>query len=468
MSKISLFTNHHYTLNRLVTITFILLTIFFAINAFFNIGLFADGIFTFCSILQDLTWDDENRHFETFISHFVLISSLFCGLKNINVIIIIHGFWLYFSTLLLLFISYLLFPAKQKHLFLFTLLSYLITMNISSGFITSQIFISVGLYWLIIIPIIFEDFNIISNKKLLIMIISSFIMIKGYQFEIVFMIMFIIFGFNILKKVKNYKKYYILTFIVINLFALNYNICKYMFPLNNSYYNDKQKLILHSIINSDHLILFIIFVIFLLIILYYFIFNNKFKIKIFSITLIILLLYLLKANFINCLGDYRILNYFFSLLFSFIIYIIVKRKLIINIKYLKLLNFILLITFIFNMSIVNIKWNKTINNMLICLTQNHGFVKFPKNLNTSIHDSPQLKHLLSIIIQKQHGISVIKTVFSPMDYYMEKEMVFPDFRQYGIYYSKNFKFKYNNKFYSIYNFEFVPMLDFNFYHYYLK
>ena len=117
-NKLKSFFNN-YVLNKLPILAFISLTLLFIINSLLNIGLLGENSLFFDNMLLDFTCDSENRHFETFISHFPVILLIVLGFKNINVLLIIHGFWLYFSTLILFLSSYFLFPSKQKHLFSF-------------------------------------------------------------------------------------------------------------------------------------------------------------------------------------------------------------------------------------------------------------------------------------------------------------------------------------------------------------
>ncbi len=464
---ISFFNN--YVLNKLPIIAFVLLTLLFVVNSLLNIGLLGENSLFFDNMLLDFTYDSENRHFETFISHFPVIVLILLGFNNVNALLIIHGFWLYFSTLVLFLSSYFLFPSKQKHLFLFVLLSFLLTMHIVAGHITSQTFISIGLYWLIIIPIIFEDFNTISTKKLLIMIIASFIMIKGYQLDAIFMVMFIIWGLKTFNKIKNNRKYYILTFVAINIFALFYNIYKYIFPLGNSYYKNKT-FVLYNPIQSDYLFPLIILLLLLFVCIYLIIRNIKSKKEnsILFFLFLTIFIYVIALNFIHSFEYYRMIGYFFAPVFSFIIYIVAKKNLTINIKYLAMLNFILLIAFIINMSSVSIQWNKKLNLMFSYLTQKEGFVEVEdfykdNNINLKTDYFPPFNHLVSILIQKRHGVSLIKTVFVPIDYSFiivdNPRIIFPDLTKYGIHYSKKFKFKYMKELYDVYNNEFLSFLN---------
>ncbi len=440
MRKISFYFNK-YILENLPIITFVSLTVLFIINSFLNIGLFTDETFTLSSLLGDLSWGDENRYFEVYISCFGTILLLLLGVTNIDFLIKVHGFWSYFSTLIFLIISYYLYPRKNKNLFVFTLLCYLIIMNIVSGFITVQSFISAGLYWIIIIPMIFYDFNNVSYKKLIMMIIASVFMIKGYQLDIIFIFLFIVLGFVLLKKVKTNKKYLIYIFLSVNIYSFFYSIYNYFFPLNDSYFSTKFYMF-EEIFHSRYFLLLIIFFIVFFGLLYILIKNKRTKVRDFISILLILLIFdcLIIVNFIYSIAAFRILNHVLPLVFSFIVYILYNKSKDINIKYLKLLSFILLIAFIFNISVISVKWNKQLNGMYMYLAQNEGFLELD-NFYTDLSEHSLLHHTISILIQKQHGVSYIKAVFAPVkreeDNIISFLPILPNLEKYGIYYSKN-------------------------------
>ena len=162
------------------------------------------------------------------------------------------------------------------------------------------------------------------------------------------------------------------------------------------------------------------------------------------------------------------IGYFFAPIFSFIIYVVAKKNVTISVKYLTIFNFLLLIAFIINMSSVSIQWNKKLNLMFSYLTQKEGFVKVEdfykdNNLDLKTDYFPPFNHLVSILIQKRHDISLIKTVFIPIDYSFiivdNPRIIFPDLTKYGIYYSKKFKFKYMKELYDVYNSEFLSFLN---------
>ena len=426
-----------YILDNLPIITFFLLTLLFIINSFFNSGLLVDGTYTFINLLQDITWDNENRHFETFFSNFATIAALVLGLKNINILIIIHGFWIYFSTLLLLFISYKLFPLKQKDLFLFVLISYLLTMNTTSAFVTTQSFISAGLYWIIIIPMIFDDFNTISNGKIIIMIIASFFMIKGYQLDLVFIMLFVFISFMLLKNIKTNKKYLFCFFILINIWSLIYNfVCR----INKNFVFQKVYTF-YEISYSPYFGYLLVLLSLIFIIITFIIRNRNFNAT--KILILIVFIYLITINFIYSLASFRTLNHLIPLILSFLLYIINKKNLNVNLKCLKIFSLVLLLSFIWNITCINYQWNKELNRIYSKLIKSEGIIKFD-NYNKKLHEHYFLHHSFSILLQKQKGISIIKSVLEPhIQFYSTinetPRIVFPDLEKYGIYYSDKLK-----------------------------
>ena len=433
MYKRFLFFFNNYILENIYTIVFVSLTILFTVNALLNIGLLNDETYGLSCLLIDVSWGDVNRDFEAVLTYFATKLLLFFGVTDINLLIKINGFWTYFSTLLLLFISYSLYPKKNKDLFVFTLLSYLIIMNIVSGFVTVQSFMSAGLYWIIITPIIFEDFNTIPYKKLLVMLFASCFMIKGYQLDIVFFILFIILGCTLIKKTQGKRKYLILIFLLLNIFSLFYTTYNYIFPLKNKFFLYSPTLFM-EVFNSKYLGLLILFFILLFFLIYLLVRNKKSKIICFLTAALMLVIfgYLVIVNFIYSIAAFRILNHILPLIFSFIIFIIYKKHKIVNMQHLKLLNFILLITFVLNISIIAIKWNKQLNNMYLYLVQNEGFLDC-NEIFTNLSEGQHLHHNISILIQKQHGTSNIKSVFLAEG----NLQILPNLKKYGIYYSSS-------------------------------
>ena len=80
-NKIKLFFNN-YVLNKLTIVTFVSLTLLFIVNSLLNIGLLGENSLFFDNMLLDFTCDSENRHFETFISHFPVIVLILLGCKS--------------------------------------------------------------------------------------------------------------------------------------------------------------------------------------------------------------------------------------------------------------------------------------------------------------------------------------------------------------------------------------------------
>ncbi len=77
--------------------------------------------------------------------------------------------------------------------------------------------------------------------------------------------------------------------------------------------------------------------------------------------------------------------------------------------------------------------------MYTYLSQNEGFLEL-NNFYTDLSEHSLLHHTISILIQKQHGISEIKAVFIPVEREENGAISFlpilPHLEKYEIYYSK--------------------------------
>jgi hypothetical protein len=77
--------------------------------------------------------------------------------------------------------------------------------------------------------------------------------------------------------------------------------------------------------------------------------------------------------------------------------------------------------------------------MYFHLIKQEGIVKTDKFF-TKYSELPHLHAMISILIQKQHGVSLIKSIFEPPELSLFAEMNFlPDLTKYGIYYSTDLK-----------------------------
>lgn len=435
-----------YILEKLPQITFVSLTVVFFINAFYSIAILNDGTFNFANILLNVLWD-ENRFFATFIVNLPMILAIKLGSTDFNLFIILQGFWFFFVTLICLFIAYANIPKEHRDKFQFVLLSYLICMNFVGTFFSSKSFLCAGLYWIIAVILIFEDFNIISYKKLSLLLIASLLMIKNYEWNVVFVTLFAIYHMFKIQKIHN-RNAYIKIFLYISFFIFILTIL--LFAKN--YFLDKDFFLyiaknpIREIMIDLQLPQALAAILFMGIIVIVSFKKNKSKFVNFILFLCFccLLFIFVNYNFLYSIASYRLFNFFMPLMFSVLILIIYKSKLFFNFKIIKLLNLILLIIFILNISVIAQKWNKSLDNIYHVLNTNKGILK-AEDYPLSLQEGFQLHMWLSVILQKERGISNIDSIFisfsskKPSNNSALKTinnfLSFPDLKKYGITYS---------------------------------
>jgi hypothetical protein len=321
-------------------------------------------------------------------------------------------------------------------------------MNFVGTFISSKSFICAGLYWIIAVIFIFEDYNKITYKKLLLLIIVSLLLIKNYEWNVIFVSLLAVYHIFKIKTLNADTKIlkelflYIIFFIfllTIYLFLKNFFTDKDFFiyiaknPLIEAFegWKPRQVLITFAIIALICSLSF---------------FKNKNKL-IFAILVscfLCLILLFIKYNFLYAIAKYRLLNFFVPLFFSVSLFLVFKKNIFINFKIIKILNIILLVFFIINISIIAYNWNKSLNNSFAVLNNSKGIVK-AEDYPLSLQEGFQLHTWISIIIQKQRNISYIESVFGNFDpkkpknnavlKTVENILYIPDLRKFGITYS---------------------------------
>lgn len=345
-----------YVLENLPKLTFITLTVVFLINAFYNIALLGDGTWDFINILNNIFWDNENRNYATFIVNLPMILAIKLGCKDFNLFILLQGFWFFFVTLICLFIAYINIPAKNKNYFHFILLSYLISMNFVGTYFSNKSFLCAGLFWIIAIIFIFENFNTISFKKLMLLLICSFAMIKNYQWSAIFIFLLLIYWFIKIKEIdytnietiKIFKFFLLIVLFIIFILTILW--------VYNSYYYYASFLfnpIIEFYTDSNFIIFSITLLSILFIVMKPFIKVNNLLFKLLLYLSFIFIPYsMLKNNFLYFIGNFRLLNFIMPLLLSSIIFYIYKKKIVMNFTTIKILNLLLLIIFIINISVI--------------------------------------------------------------------------------------------------------------------
>ncbi|MDD3064825.1 MAG: hypothetical protein PHI20_00740 [Endomicrobiaceae bacterium] len=403
-----------YVLENLPKLTFITLTVVFLINAFYNIALLGDGTWDFINILNNIFWDNENRNYATFIVNLPMILAIKLGCKDFNLFILLQGFWFFFVTLICLFIAYINIPAKNKNYFHFILLSYLISMNFVGTYFSNKSFLCAGLFWIIAIIFIFENFNTISFKKLMLLLICSFAMIKNYQWSAIFIFLLLIYWFIKIKEIdytnietiKIFKFFLLIVLFIIFILTILW--------VYNSYYYYASFLfnpIIEFYTDSNFIIFSITLLSILFIVMKPFIKVNNLLFKLLLYLSFIFIPYsMLKNNFLYFIGNFRLLNFIMPLLLSSIIFYIYKKKIVMNFTTIKILNLLLLIIFIINISVIAKIWNYELNDFYKLISKTQGIISSANTKTLRLQEGDHLNPWLSIILQKQRGQSHIKSV----------------------------------------------------------
>jgi len=316
----NLFEKH--VLEKLPQITFVSLTVVFLIISLFNIGLLADGTWIFINILTRPFSDISYRLFALILLTFPQVVSIKLGIINFNFLIILHAFWYYLVPLICLFITYKNIPRKYINLFDFVLLSYLICINFIGCFITSESFLCAGLFWIISIIFMFENFNDISYKKLFLILISAFLLIQNYQWSAVFALLFM--SYLIIKiRELNFKKNTLHKIIKVLILFLILIMFFLTIRQNIVIYSQYKQMIIPDIIRfytDQRFIQFIFIMLFISFILVSaFIKQTKFICILLKIVFIYTIFLLFKYNFLYSIAIYKVLNFAIPLIFLFIL-----------------------------------------------------------------------------------------------------------------------------------------------------
>lgn len=199
--------NKHY-----YTIVFAVLLFIAVFNGFNNIGLWQDGGWCIYEMFQDGVSIDYSRMFAHICLHVPAFCLNFLGLNNaefLKTIIVSHGIWFFLLPLIPLMFSLFVLPEDKKNWFVVPLVSYLITMIFSSYFIASEMYVTISLFWLVLMIFLFVDFKTMSVATQIILLASSFILIRSYQVSAVLSLLLLIAGisnFYVLKKQISWPK----------------------------------------------------------------------------------------------------------------------------------------------------------------------------------------------------------------------------------------------------------------------
>ena len=408
-------------------IYFGVLLITFIIVAFNRIGLIADGPLFFHQALINPFWD-KARLFGIIILNLPMLLLLEMGFVNFSNFIIIQGFWFYFVPLALLVITYINTPKNHKNLFHIALCSYLLCMNFVGTFITTESFLLAGLYWVMLTIILFEDLNAISYQKLFFLLACSLVMTRLFEWAVAFAVILI--GL-LVYKIKNVKinifqklMFAIFVCILFYIFVDTVILTHFTVYLRRAIPNGlfPQRL-------SPNLIIIISSLTFVALAV-----TKRISFRVSKWLVLILGIVFVHNNTLYGFGFYRIVNFFIPLVFSLWLILHYYKKINIDFKFLKILNFILLIAFVVNIISMSIAWDSYLNKTYDRLKSEKKLIEADDKFGY-----PNRKMWLSMIIQKETGTIdnlLVLPNFVEAIRYFDTAQILPDFSEFGVVYSE--------------------------------
>ncbi len=360
--------------NILFFIIFICLLFVAVFNAFMNIGIIEDGCHHFWEALiadniwlgheGETTFPFNSRYFPSLIQHLSVGITAIFGLKNIKILLFIFTFVSYFLPVLFLFIIYLNIPKYKKENFEIISLSFLICLNFLIYLVWAENFITGLFLWTIFVIYYYIDFDKLSKINLISLIVFSLCLISSHPMTAVFVLPMIVFAIIKQLKTKNVPKSnqcclitsYILLFI-----AFVFNLYFMINPIINSGHDYSSFIF----IQKYPILYFSFLLIFTLIISVIKINKNlKYFLNFLFILICCGMLYFVLFKIKSYDGyTYRVLGFYIPLLFMLFILFKDFFKLIINYKYIKILNFILLFIFIVHSIYYGKLWNEYLINI---------------------------------------------------------------------------------------------------------
>lgn len=345
---------------RFYLVCFAVLSGIAVFNALNFIGLWSDGIYWLCEFFDQKIHLDHGRLFTHIILHLPTLIFKILNINNLNLLIILHGFWAYISTVLCLIVLYLSLPKDKQDWFVFPLLSYLICMIFTSYYIFHDSHLTAGLFWIILSIYFFSDFAKISSEKLLCLLIVSFISIRAYQTMLFFAPLLLLIGIPKWVKAKNNinlkTNFLLLTSFV---FLIASFIYSYYYTVNPTQYN------INEYINSFNALKSAYFIFFIAVCVLTIISKNIYMIFI-SIFLLIAIniKFILNNNLILIYANnMRILNLIIPLIFAALVICLKYSTANISFKKYKVLILLLLIIFTINSFLFSTKINMYFKDM---------------------------------------------------------------------------------------------------------
>lgn len=374
---------------------FIIIAIF---NSFIQIGIIEDGSHHLIeALLADnpisgheggTTFPFNSRMFPTYLPHIFVGYAAFLEITNINVLVSLFTFIVYFSPIIFLLFAFFNIPNEKKENFEIILLSFLICFLFMEYHVWTEN-INTGLFlWILFVIYYYVDFKNMSKLNSVSLLLFSFIIISSHPMVVVFVLPFIFFGLK--KFINTYNMDIKKKFVIITSFCLLF--CAFVFNLYYLFYpialpDDYFKF--ENFINKQ----FLVFLFSVFVILAVAIFNEKKPLKILFYAFICVLFYNLIFKVDGSFGySYRTLGFYVPLFFMLFIVFKDRLNLKLNYKFLKITNIVLVTIILFNSINTGIVWNKSLNNIKK-RTDNVSFIDFSEYLSML----PKIHHKASMI-----------------------------------------------------------------------
>ncbi len=372
--------------NTSIIIVLICLSFVAVFNAFMNIGIIEDGCHNFWeALIADNIWlghegIDEfpfnSNYFPSLIQHLSVGIPILLGLTSIKILLFIFTFVSYFLPTLFLFIIYLNTPKNKRENFEIIILSFLICMIFMIHLVWAENLITGLFLWTIFVIYYYVDFDKLSKINLISLIIFSLCLISSHPMTAVFALPMITFAIIKQLKTKNIPdltKFCLTTSYIFLFIAFVFNLYFIIEPV----YPANDYLSFKFILQQQAFLYFLIVLLCVLIMSITKISNKKTKYLLDFLFILIccgmLKFVLLEIKTYEGLM-YRILGFYVPLFFMLFILFKDFFKLIINYKYVKILNFILLFIFVFHSIHYGKLWNEYLINVKNIMLNNKNII----------------------------------------------------------------------------------------------
>jgi len=360
LSKINTFIKKSI-LDKMLFFVFGLLIILFVVCAFLKFAFVTDGVILFTNIFYKLVWHDFVRITAVSVYSFPIFFLTNFTNCSFNLIVFIQGLWINLVLLFIVYLNYLIIPEDKKNYFQYSLLLYLITMNLNASFIMTEIFIVTYTFFLVMTIFVFYKINTASYSLLLLLFFCSIILLKPHEFTaflIPLILFFEFYAFCDLKEVKHLKiskKFFLLIITLMFVLSVPINLHLEQFFINFDIQDvfscfelhmDGQSVFLFLNDNFNNIIIILLLISSLLFLSY---FNKKNLYSIFVFLNLLLSFFLIKNNILYTVGKYRLVNLFMALSIFLLMFYTLKKTLKVNFNKLKILNIFLCITLFINL-----------------------------------------------------------------------------------------------------------------------